>query len=148
MARPEGFEPPTSKIEAWHSIRLSYGRVKKWCRQRGSNPCFLLTKEVSYHWTMAAMNECSLDSPDVMKMVGTTGFEPVTYAMSTRRSTTELSPQRVSHATGLCRGCPSHQVLNGMKQVLHFVDQWKTAVDGVLKRNHPKRLIGGGLGLR
>ena len=82
---------------------------------------------------MAAMNECSPDSPGVMKMVGTTGFEPVTYAMSTRRSTTELSPQGVSHATGLCRGCLSHQVLNGMKQVLHFVDQWKTAVDGVLK---------------
>ena len=27
MARPEGFEPPTPRFEAWYSIRLSYGRL-------------------------------------------------------------------------------------------------------------------------
>ena len=27
LVRPEGFEPPTPKFEAWYSIQLSYGRV-------------------------------------------------------------------------------------------------------------------------
>ena len=27
MARPEGFEPPTTKFVAWYSIQLSYGRA-------------------------------------------------------------------------------------------------------------------------
>jgi hypothetical protein len=27
MARPEGFEPPTTKFVAWYSIQLSYGRT-------------------------------------------------------------------------------------------------------------------------
>ncbi len=29
MARPEGFEPPTTKFVAWYSIQLSYGRAQK-----------------------------------------------------------------------------------------------------------------------
>ena len=27
VARPEGFEPPTTRFEAWYSIQLSYGRL-------------------------------------------------------------------------------------------------------------------------
>ncbi len=27
MARPEGFEPPTTRFEAWYSIQLSYRRT-------------------------------------------------------------------------------------------------------------------------
>lgn len=29
MARPEGFEPPTTSLEGRCSIRLSYGRITK-----------------------------------------------------------------------------------------------------------------------
>ena len=34
MARPEGFEPPTTKFVAWYSIQLSYGREPRSIRMK------------------------------------------------------------------------------------------------------------------
>jgi hypothetical protein len=31
MVRPEGFEPPTPRFEAWYSIQLSYRRARAYC---------------------------------------------------------------------------------------------------------------------
>ena len=64
MVRPEGFEPPTIRLEGGCSIRLSYGR-----KTRGYAPYSL-------------MNETA-----IRKMVGVERFELPTSCSQSRRAT-------------------------------------------------------------